>query len=33
MLAKTADIFREDRYKGATIPAHCVKNSDSFFCA
>jgi len=32
-LAKTAAIFHEDRYKGATIPAHFMKNSDSFFCA
>ena len=32
-LAKTADIFHEDRYKGITIPAHFVKNSDNFFCA
>jgi len=32
-LAKTADISHENRYKGATIPAHFVKNNNSSFCA
>jgi len=31
-LAKTADIFHEDRHNRITITSHFVKNSSSFFC-
>ncbi len=32
-LAKTADIFHEDRCNRMTITSHFMKNSDRFFCA
>ncbi len=32
-LAKTADIFTENRSNRVTITAHFDENSDSFFCA
>jgi len=33
MLAKSADIFHEDRSNRMTITTHFMKNSDTFFCA
>ncbi len=32
-LAKTADIFTENRSNRVTITAHFDENSDSFYCA
>jgi len=33
MLAKSTDIFQEDRSNRITITAHFMKNSDTFFYA